>query len=417
MIKNYQKFLIRESIKQQIGLLLEAQFSSTSGFLDKLRKISKDKSKSGKIAQVIYDMIDDGTWVDDEHIKQNYFDVTDKDDKVSFIMQSKVDKEDWDEENDPSLPYNIKGRGEIGIGKTIKYILDVLKKNGDLDGTDSDFKDKDIEQFVNLYKATKSSSNFKFKELKGEDISKYYNQKRYYSGSGSLGGSCMSEESKGTFKIYYQNESKVKLLVFIDEESDKISGRALIWKLTDSPCEAKYFMDRVYTNSDSDFFKFREYAEEKGYLYKFRMNSYVEDNVHFRYKGSDVFGEISVKLDGSARTYPFVDTLCFMNKEETMLSNVPFKDCYMLHSVGGDCEPCDRCGGKVIDCDWCFNDETIECEDCSGSGDSDSGKCVTCKGKGELKCEHESARYCYGCGEGLQKLKEKGIKLKIGTQL
>ncbi len=411
MIKKYKGF-ITEKLRYDIMMLLESQLYGSSEFLDKLQVISKEKNKAGEIAMAIIDFIESENWLDDRDIKQNFFNTTDTEDKVSFLMQNKIPK-DWDEEKDPSLPYNTKGRGEVSVGKLIKYILNLLDKARELNIEMP--KDKDIESFVNIYKSTTSSTSFKFKLLKGDDIAKYYNSKKYLNEAGSLGGSCMAEESKGTFKMYSENESKVQLLVYIDEKLDKISGRALVWKLKDSPCEAKYFMDRVYTNRDSDFFKFRQYAEEKGYLYKQKMNSYVEDNVSFIYKGSEVYGEITVKLDAAARNYPFVDTMCFLNKDKTLLSNLSFKDAYFLHSVAGDCEPCNECDGKCISCGDCYNNELTDCQDCDGSGDTDSGKCVTCKGKGEIKCEHKDADLCNQCGGGHQTLARKGVATKLNN--
>lgn len=146
------------------------------------------------------------------------------------------------------------------------------------------------------------------------------------------------------------------------------------------------------------------------------MNSQVETNVCFKYKGIDVFGEITVKLDGKAKNYPFVDTLCFMDKNETYLSNLSFEDSYFLHSVSGECEVCDDCNGKSYTCenDQChYNDGEIECDECDGSGDSESGKCVPCKGKGYIQCKHEDLTICHNCGEGHIKLE----KHKIITDL
>ena len=172
--------------------------------------------------------------------------------------------------------------------------------------------------------------------------------KNYYSSHGALGGSCMADEGKSTFRVYTENQKKVQLLILIDGDG-KIHGRALVWKLKESPCEAKYFMDRVYTNADSDVIKFKNFAEEKGFLYKLKNNSYIEDNIKFMYKGKPLMGEVKVKLDGDFKNYPFIDTMCFLSKKLGDLSNIPTKDCYFLHSVAGDCEICDRCEGEIID--------------------------------------------------------------------
>lgn len=339
MIKKYNSFLL-ENFKSNLLLLLESSIDGSSNFIMKLQTLSKEKGKVGEIAQTIYDIIDNGDWFGD--VKQNYFDLTDANDKLSFIMNDKV-PQDWDSEEDATLPYTMKGRNDVKIGKIIKYLVDLIKdESGDLD----DVKDKDIESFVNAFKASKIDTSMDFKLVKGSDIAKYYNEKKYFSGSGSLGGSCMAGEKKKIFDIYTENESKVQLLIYVDKD-DRIHGRAIVWKLKDSPCEAKYFMDRVYVNRDFDELKFKKFAEEKGFLYKKRMNSHIDSNVRFVYKGKDVFGEVTVKLDGDFGHYPFVDTMCFLDDKKKQLSNLPSEGDYMLHSVSGECELCDNCKGKI----------------------------------------------------------------------
>ena len=49
-----------------------------------------------------------------------------------------------------------------------------------------------------------------------------------------------------------------------DDDTDKILGRALLWKLRDG----KRFMDRIYTANDSDVQLFKDYAKENGWYTK-----------------------------------------------------------------------------------------------------------------------------------------------------
>ena len=80
------------------------------------------------------------------------------------------------------------------------------------------------------------------------------------------------------------------------------------------------------------------------------MNSSVETAVDFMYNGKDIKGIIKVKLDGDCKEYPYLDTLAFLNKKQTMLSNIPLKKYgYLLHSVYGELERCDDCNGSLID--------------------------------------------------------------------
>lgn len=341
MLKKYNGFLV-EKLTTGLSLILEGEIHAGGGFMSKLKEIQKGHGRESEIADKLIDVIESEDHFEDDNIKQNYFDSTEKEDMVSFILNNKIPKS-WDSDEDASLPYNIKGRNEIKIGKVIRTIFDLIEKeNGDT-GI-GDISDKDIEKFVNAYKASKVTK-IKFKLVKGDEIAEYYNEGKYYSQAGTLGGSCMKDEGEDYFELYTKNTRKVRLLIYVDD-NDVIYGRAIVWKLSKSPCEAQYFMDRVYVNRDSDEIKFKKFAEEKGWLYKRYMNAYIDKNVVFMYKGKEVCGEIKVKLDGDCDEYPFVDTLCFYGRDAE-LSNLPSDDCNFLHSVCGECERCDDCGGSM----------------------------------------------------------------------
>lgn len=366
MIRKYNSFLLKKLYFEMFHIGEGYLYGSTD-FLYKLKSIQKMGGNLAKISSTIIDVIEDESWISDDDLKQNYFDVTKDEDKVSFISQDKVDKSDFDEEENPGYPYEMSGRGDIKIGRIVKYIYKI---------TDNSITDKEVEEFVNAYKASSSDNDLQFKLVKGSDISKYYNSSTYFKNStGSLGGSCMSEESKSTFKIYTENDKKVQLLILVDS-NDKIHGRALVWKMKNSPCDAKYFMDRVYTNRDSDVIKFTNFARENKFMYKKFMNSHISTNVCFLYDGKEVLGEVKVKLDGDFRSYPFIDTLCFLDKKKDSLSNLPDKDGFFLHSVYGDCYQCDVCDGDII-------------------RNYDIGKTL-----------------CYECSSGHTLLKEEGIETK-----
>lgn len=372
MIKGYNGFLLKQ-LKLELFSLNEDNLYASSELIVKLKKMSKMNGRVGEIATAIVDTIVDEDWLEEDDTKQNFFDITDKEDFISFLPSNKV-PDDWDQDDDPALPYNTKGRNEIKVGKLVRALLKIADIS---DKIDSDIKDKDYEDFVNAFKSLKVDTSREFRLVNGEDIHKYYQMKNYYSSHGALGGSCMADEGKSTFRVYTENPKKVQLLILIDSDG-KIHGRALVWKLKESPCDAKYFMDRVYTNADSDVIKFKSFAEEKGFLYKQKNNSYIEDGVNFMYKGKSLMGEVKVKLDGNFKNYPFIDTMCFLSKKMGDLSNIPSKDCYFLHSVSGDCDVCSNCDGDVL----------IVGEE-----------------------------FCNECGLGLEKLEESGIKTKTVKKL
>lgn len=337
MITNYNGFLL-ERLKFEIFSLLEGHIYATTEFLMKLKSLTQQSGKVGDIATQILDVIESAQWFSDSKIKQNYFDLVDSEDMVGFINQSKVKDKMDDVYDNPELPFTMPGRGEVKIGKIINYICSLRN----ISVTDSD-----RENFVNAWKASTEVSTIQFRLVSGDDIAKYYNEEKYYTKQGTLGSSCMSDESSRIFKIYTENPSKVKLLIYVDAD-DKIHGRALVWKVKKSPCESKYFMDRVYTNRDSDVNRFKDFANNEGWFYKKKMNSHVDDNVLFVYKGEDVAGEVKLKLEGNFRSYPFIDTMCFLSKDKTSLSNLSDKNCYHLHDVCGNRERCEDCEGDVI---------------------------------------------------------------------
>ncbi len=351
--ENKKYNLLLERAKDELFLLLEDNLYASSDFISKLKSIEKSGGKSGEIAKYIFNLIEDEVWLVDKYSKQNYLDLTDKDDMLSFIQPNKM-PEKWDEDSNPGLPYELPSRNEIKIGKVIKNLCDA--RNFQISA-------KELEDFVNIFKASSVDGTKQFKLVSGKDIAKYYDIDKYYTKSGSLGGSCMADRKKSTFNIYAKNE-KVNLLILIDAD-DKVHGRALVWKLSKSPCAAKYFMDRVYTNSDSDFYKFKHFAEEKGYLHKKFNNAFVEENINFYYKGAEVSGVCVTKIDkGDFDHYPFMDTMCFLDKDYETLSNVPTKKCYFLQTVYGGKERCDVCHGTLYEEDYHDEEKKTICSEC-----------------------------------------------------
>jgi hypothetical protein len=349
MISKYNQFLINES-----KLVLEAFLSADTSFLAKLDKISRQSDFSSTIANMLLSRIIDKDWISEVDLKQNFFKTGTENDKVSFIQQNRV-KDDID-------PYTMAGRSDLKVGRAIKYIAKDLY--------DIKITDKQIEDFVNVYKSIADEGEDDFRFYVGDEIKSGYTEKNYSdTSSGTLGSSCMTGHLS-FLKIYTKNEKKVRLLVLL--EDGKICGRALVWKLDKSPCDAEYFMDRVYTNRDYEVNKFTRYAEKNGWLYKQSMSCGDSNAVKFKYNGKEVLGEISVKIDGKHPKYPYMDTLFCLNKDKDELSNIPSWKCYRLWDTDGDRE-----------------------------------RCLDCEGKSKNK------NLCYGCSEGVMLLKQAGIEIDV----
>jgi hypothetical protein len=401
VIKKFNTYLFNK-VKFQLLSLLEfyGEIEGTSSFYKRINKMKSEKGKVGEIANLIVDMLEDG--FESDNVKQNYFDLTDKSDMISFLQQDRADKILSDD--DKVDLYKVRGRGEVKIGKIVKYLCQLAGVAA---------VDKDIELFVNHFKSS-SNDNREFKLVSGDDIPKYYNYENYAKTTGSLGSSCMSHEDDDFFDIYKENPDKIKMLILLDDKFDKIWGRALVWKLSKSPCESKYLLDRVYTANDSDVIKFHKYAEEQGWMRKLNNNSYSENAVKFYYKGNPVYGEATVNnINGEFNSYPFVDTMAFLTPDKKMITNLPNEeDCYLLHSTSGYCETCDSCGGSVLNsCDVCDNKGVVDCCECDGEG---KRNCEDCDGEGKIDCPEcdgdktVTCPECDGSGEveGVRKMKK-----------
>jgi len=213
-----------------------------------------------------------------------------------------------------------KNRNPIKIGRLVRSILTTSKIT---------FTSKEIEDFVNSYKSTYDlikNALLKFKLVKGSEIEYWYNRGNYEGyGRSTLGNSCMSEADSSYFDIYSNNNNCSLLILFsnngeiVDGEykSDKIVGRALVWN-TD---QGDTFIDRIYTNDDSDVDLFKKYAEDKGWWYKSTQNS----NTGFNASNGKTSKEAkySVSLEKTRfEHYPYLDSFPYINFDEKKISNM-----------------------------------------------------------------------------------------------
>jgi len=323
--------------------------------------------------------------------------------------------------------FYTKSRNKIKIGRFVRSIL----RDAGLQYTD-----KNIEDFVNMYKAAIDSKNnidSNFELVSGEDIKYWYNEDQYEDGDGTLNQSCMKDGScEDYFQIYSDCDGCHLLILKTGEELDKIVGRALVWTTTNGFT----YMDRVYTCEDHYVQVFRNYAQRQGWYYKKTDNS-NENTPLIKPNGDEFIGEIRVKvMSGGYDKYPYVDTIKFYYVYQGILSNVMDKDvdcvelsdtegnvdnsdygCHICHGDnGGDCPDCDGDGHTTEDCDDCSgtgrepctscdSTGTEECPECDGKGkDDDDNECDVCSGEGTIECiacdgeKYEACSTCDGSG-------------------
>jgi hypothetical protein len=223
-----------------------------------------------------------------------------------------------------------KSRNEVGLGRFVNKLFP------------GKYNSKQIEEFINSFKAILEKAGEYFELVEGEDIEFWYNSENYKEKSGTLGSSCMAQK-RNLFGIYTQNQDVCKMLIL--KEDDKIIGRALIWKLESirslgKPVEGvEYFMDRQYTIKESDVQKFRNYAKEQGWCYKSYNNHHSYSTVNIDGEDRNVGMTIKVK-DKDYNRYPYMDTFKRYDVNNGILHNDDEQDSehegqYILEDTGG----------------------------------------------------------------------------------
>ena len=269
-----------------------------------------------------------------------------------------------------------KNRQEIKIGRAVRALLKIAEV---------DFVDKDIEDFVNKYKSAIDIINDKFRLfelISGEYISHWYKYSNYDSQNGTLGNSCMKNVPSRYFSIYMENPEVCKLVILKSEDDDtKIVGRAILWTTTDG----NQFLDRIYTNNESDVQLFRDWAKENQIYSKYYNNS--GDNPYvYDFNGEKVtWDKIEVRVkSGEYDGYPYLDTLKYFDHSTGKLSTNKSYGDWTLESTGGDAISCESCDGSGrTTCYNCDGDGDVECRECDGEGDVN---CDECGGEGDVDC-------------------------------
>ena len=224
----------------------------------------------------------------------------------------------------------IRSRNEVGLGRFVNKLFPAK------------YSSKEVEEFVNSFKASLEKSGEHFELVEGEDIAFWYNSDNYKERNGTLGNSCMAQK-KNIFGIYTQNQDVCKLLIL--REDDKIIGRALVWKLSSIKHIRKdvegigYFMDRQYTIKESDVQKFKNYAKEQGWCYKSYNNHHSLNTVTIGGEEKNVDMTIKVATKDYNK-YPYMDTFKRYDVNNGILHNddeqeEQYEGQYILEDTGG----------------------------------------------------------------------------------
>ena len=347
MISKYNSFSLDLLLEKAIN---ESFLYYSPGVRKALNRIKSNDIASGLLDSEGTDVKPDMTFIDLG--KEGYFSFITMRNAKPLIV-AKYPNNDWSENIDTKPMPNVtaysddlhefdmdgggdasgvftKSRNEVGLGRFVNKLFPAK------------YSSKEVEEFVNSFKASLEKSGEHFELVEGVDIDFWYNSNNYKSDAGTLGNSCMAQK-KNIFGIYTQNQDVCKLLIL--REDDKIIGRALVWKLASikhikQDVEGiEYFMDRQYTIKESDVQKFKNYAKEQGWCYKSYNNHHSLNTVTIGGEEKNVDMTIKVATKDYNR-YPYMDTFKRYDVDNGILHNDDeqeerYEGQYILEDTGG----------------------------------------------------------------------------------
>ena len=304
------------------------------------------------------------------------------------------------------------GKQSVYIGRLASVYLKSIGVNPK---THYFIKEPIVEDFVNKYKAAWDSlhSKFEVEVVSGDEIKWSFNENNYFSKeNGTLAKSCMRYSEKQDYFDIYTRNSACKMLV--QTENGRVKGRAILWNakiVNDSIENAKeiLFMDRIYTNNDSDVILFIKWARDNGYYYKMDQESSAD--TYLMFNGDVAYEKYSMIVElnkyFTTRKWPYMDTLKFYYQyklDQAIISNVEnfsllgSMDFIMEELDGSNSESCNTCNGtQLVPCDFCDGNGQTFCDECNGNGsisvEDDDGNeeyedCPECDGNGRTDCYH-----------------------------
>jgi len=187
------------------------------------------------------------------------------------------------------------------IGADFEKFRQISKIGRILRKLNPDLSDKEIEDYVDKYKAEMESylSEPIVDVVRGKDISHWYHQKMYQKGGGSLNNSCMRyANEQSSVKFYDQFPDKIALATYV--KGGRLWARALVWRLDDG----RVYMDRIYSVDAKSAIQLEKYA--------IKHNMLMHKN-RYEYKiarGFREYGKLKVTLGVLKwdNEYPYFDT-------------------------------------------------------------------------------------------------------------
>lgn len=343
MITKYNNYLKRNKLLE--GLRNFPLFLSER-LMDILKKMDHEVAKELLSMHSDLDTRISKTFIDIHEEKNNFFTFTQPNKAVRILGLDDITEDEQIADRKEDIYNSVevndeiykKYRSEIRIGSLISEIFGDKYPESLSGGQNT----KDIESFVNLYKAVYSEEEkfMLFGVVRGNQISFLYNCNNYEmtNSDSSLSNSCMKRVPAYYFDIYTKNTEKVGMVVYYNNNNHmKIKGRAILWKLDSHP--GRYFMDRVYTDDYSDEQLFVNYAKSKNWMYKKSQSMGSEIRIVDPETGdSGSYDDLWVRLNNiDYNSFPYCDTMTYFNPITNIISNTTNHDAkYELISTGGE---------------------------------------------------------------------------------
>lgn len=176
-----------------------------------------------------------------------------------------------------------------------------------------------------------------FKILEGDELKEAYYRIHYVPNHGTLSNSCMRYkrcQDNDFFKLYGDN---AKMLVMVPNKGCRLLGRAILWEY-----KGNVLMDRVYSTAPYIENQFYNYAKSKQWIilkrntYTFgssgNVQKWLDPKTDYICEGAL---NITLPLKEKCNNFPFMDSLCYLNKEQDCISTIPFIDGYVLQTTSG----------------------------------------------------------------------------------
>jgi hypothetical protein len=377
--------MLKQLLSLLNGMILEKELVMSASLFSLLSKMNHD------IAKIIIDIHTKKVDIGDN----SYVDIhPDKLGDITMLSARRAENLPEDQ------LYTATSRATTGIGRLVRSLLlkyGYTNDNGTLkkEGSD-DIKGRDIELFVNEFKALKATSeegDKNFRLVKGDDIAYWYYEGNYMDDihGSTLAHSCMRYRGCQSYFDIYTKEPAVSMLIYTDlneEGEEKLLGRALVWDAEvrdyenlNLPKMVK-FMDRIYFGKPHIEDLFNNYAGENN----------IETEASLRDQaGSYVTLVVQLTNDYTESSFPYVDTLSEFDVDENTLSNSGY-DTVTLNDTSG--------GPSINDCQECRGSGEYECWKCEGDGESDCRECGGYGKHGCWRCDGNEVYDCQDCNEG-----------------